>query len=365
MPFTSAAPTPAAWRGRRVLITGHTGFKGSWLCARLLRLGARVSGVALPPEGARAIWRESGLQREVDSAYADLRDAEAAARAVAAAKPEIVLHLAAQPLVRRGYREPVLTYATNVMGTVHVLDAVRQTPAVACVVVVTSDKVYADEPVAGGYDESARLGGADPYSGSKAAAELVVETYRTSYFAAAGTPALGSARAGNVIGGGDFSEDRLLPDAFRAREADVPLVVRHPEAIRPWQHVLDPLNGYLLLAEALQRDPAFATAWNFGPDEPGVAVREVLAHFARGWGDADGRGTRDEPSPEHESARLEIDASRSRTRLGWSSVWDTARAVTATAAWYRDYLHGAPVDELIARDIAAFDATPVARSAPE
>lgn len=364
MEFTSAAPTPTAWRGRRVLVTGHTGFKGTWLCARLLRLGATISGIALPPDGAHNLWREAGFERDVDSAFVDLRDADAAERAVAAARPEIVLHLAAQPLVRRGYREPILTYATNVLGTVHLLDAVRRRTNAAAVVVVTSDKVYLDRPVPGGYTESARLGGADPYSGSKAAAELVVETYRCAYFSEPGTPALATARAGNVIGGGDFSEDRLLPDYFRARESGRPLVVRRPDAIRPWQHVLDPLAGYVLLAEALQRDRTFASAWNFGPDEPAVAVRDVVGLFARAWGDDDPHGVRIEPSPEHESAVLEIDATASRTHLGWRSVWDTATATIKTAEWYRDYLHGTPASELVARDIEAFDAR-LARQSPE
>ena len=354
-----AAPSPNAWRGRNVLVTGHTGFKGTWLCAQLVRLGARVSGIALPPEGPHNLWRSARLEREVDSHFVDVRDAAATERAVASIKPEIVLHLAAQPLVRRGYREPVLTYATNVMGTVHVLDALRRSPSAQAVVVVTSDKVYLDDPIPGGYTEAARLGGYDPYAGSKAAVELVVETYRASYWSSGNGPALASARAGNVIGGGDFSEDRLLPDFFRALEAGVPLVLRRPDAIRPWQHVLDPLAGYLILAETVARDPAAARGWNFGPDEPGVPVREVVAHFARSWGLAPDAGYRIEPSAEHESHVLEIDASASRSHLGWRSRWDTATAVARTAQWYRDYLGGAPAAELIARDIDAYERAPV------
>jgi CDP-glucose 4,6-dehydratase len=243
------------------------------------------------------------------------------------------------------------------MGTVHVLDALRRCPSVQAVVVVTSDKVYADAPLPHGYAEDARLGGADPYSGSKAAAELVVETYRTAYFSGGRGPAVASARAGNVIGGGDFSEDRLLPDFFRALEAKQQMIVRQPDAIRPWQHVLDPLAGYLRLAEALLEQPErFDQAWNFAP-EVAAPVRDVLALFADAWGIASGAGYRIEPSPEHETHRLEIDAAKSREKLGWQTRWDVPTAVARTARWYRDYLAGAPAAELVARDLQAHDAT--------
>jgi CDP-glucose 4,6-dehydratase len=352
-----AVPAPDAWHGRRVLVTGHTGFKGAWLCARLVADGARVTGIALAPEGAPNLWTAATLEREVESHVVDLRDAEAAERAILAAQPEIVLHLAAQAIVRRGYREPVLTYATNVMGTVHVLDALRRCASARAVVVVTSDKVYADVPLAHGYAEDARLGGNDPYSGSKAAVELVVETYRAAYFSSGRGPAVASARAGNVIGGGDFSDDRLLPDVFRALEAGREMVVRRPEAIRPWQHVLDPLAGYLQLAEALLREPErYAQAWNFAPAHA-AAVRDVLAWFAEAWGIAGGLGYRIEPSPEHETHRLEIDAAKSREHLGWQTRWDARAAVAQTARWYRDYLAGVPAAELLARDLRAYEQT--------
>jgi CDP-glucose 4,6-dehydratase len=348
------------WADRRVLVTGNTGFKGTWLCARLLRLGARVSGIALAPAGAHNIWVESGLERDVDAQFVDLRDADAAERAVVAADPEIVFHLAAQPLVRRGYREPVLTYATNVMGTVHLLDAIRRRTSVSTIVAVTSDKVYADAPVSGGYAEAARLGGADPYAGSKAAMELVIESYRAAYFSGGRGPALASARAGNVIGGGDFSEDRLLPDFFRAIERGEALVVRLPDAIRPWQHVLDPLDGYVRLAERLSSEPsAFSGAWNFGPAAGGVAVRDVLEVFARAWGQPE-PVWRVEPSGEHETHRLEILADKSRRQLGWEPRWDTPAAVERTAVWYRDYLAGARVADLLERDLIEHASVPVA-----
>jgi CDP-glucose 4,6-dehydratase len=329
----------------------------------LVRAGARVNGIALAPEGAHNLWSAAGLGAEVDSCIADLRDERATADAVAGARPEIVFHLAAQPIVRRGYREPVLTYATNVMGTVHLLEAIRRRSEARAVVVVTSDKVYADAPQPGGYAEDARLGGADPYAGSKAAAELVVETYRAAYCSGGRGPAVATARAGNVIGGGDFSADRLLPDFFRALEAAAPLAVRRPDAVRPWQHVLDPLAGYLTLAEALVRAPdTFAESWNFGPADA-VPVRDVVAWFAQAWGS--GADWRVEGGGEHETHRLEIDAAKSRRRLGWDARWGTRAAVERTAAWYRDYLGGAAAAGLIARDLDAFGALPDApRSAP-
>ena len=336
-----------------MLVTGHTGFKGTWLCARLTRAGARVSGIALAPESPHDLWTASGLAADVDARIVDLRDTTATEHAVAAAAPEVVFHLAAQPLVRRGYREPVLTYATNVMGTVHLLEAVRTRTTARAVVVVTSDKVYADAPLPGGYGEDARLGGADPYAGSKAATELVVATYRSAYFSGGRGPGVATARAGNVIGGGDFSEDRLLPDFFRALEAGTALVVRRPDAIRPWQHVLDPLDAYLRLANALLENPAtFAEAWNVGPAEA-IPVRDVVTWFAQ----ACGRGPqawRVEASGEHETHRLEIDAAKSRQRLGWSARWDTRTAVDRTAIWYRDYLAGVAAADLIERDLRAF-----------
>jgi len=350
-----ARPLPDAWRGRRVLVTGHTGFKGAWLCARLVRYGARVTGLALAPEGGHNLWSAAHLESDVESHFVDLRDLGATERAVADANPEIVLHLAAQPIVRRSYREPVLTYATNVMGTVHVLDSIRRYTSAKAVVIVTSDKVYADAPLAHGYAEDARLGGADPYSGSKAAAELIVETYRSAYFSGGRGPALASARAGNVIGGGDFSEDRLLPDFFRALEAGRQMVVRQPDAIRPWQHVLDPLAGYLQLAEALLKDPnRFEGPWNFAP-RVAAPVREVLAYFADAWGSAGAGAYRVEPSAEHETHRLEIDAAKSAEHLGWQTRWDVPTAVAQTARWYRDYLAGVPAAELIERDLQAHE----------
>jgi CDP-glucose 4,6-dehydratase len=341
------------WHGRRVLVTGHTGFKGAWLCALLLRRGAAVGGIALPPETTPSLWALAPYAAEIDERLLDIRDAERVAEALAALRPQTVFHLAAQPLVRRGYVEPVETYATNVMGTVHLLEAVRRTGSVANVVVVTSDKVYADRPQPGGYAEDARLGGADPYAGSKAAAELVTETYRSAFFSAPGTARIATARAGNVIGGGDFAPDRLLPDAYRAFAGGSALVVRRPDAVRPWQHVLDPLHGYLRLAEALAAGEAGFPAYNFGPDTT-ARVMEVAGRFLFSIGAAPEGAIVVEPSAEHETAVLAVDSTRARTDLGWRPRWSAVQAIDAAAAWYRDFLAGEPVDGLVARDLDAY-----------
>jgi CDP-glucose 4,6-dehydratase len=341
------------WRGRRVLVTGHTGFKGSWLCALLLRRGASVAGIALPPQTSPSLWALAPYAAHVEERLVDVRDRDGIAAALDALKPQTILHLAAQSLVRRGYAEPVETYAINVMGTVHVLDAARHCADLEDVVVVTSDKVYADAPRAGGYAEGARLGGADPYAGSKAAAELVVETYRRAFFSRSGAPRVASARAGNVIGGGDFAADRLVPDAFRAVANGTPLTLRRPDAVRPWQHVLDPVHGYLRLAEALAGGRATADAYNFGP-RTGARVREVAERFIRGMGASPDDAIVVDPSGEHETALLAVDSTRARDALGWEPRWQTAEAIDATAAWYRGFVAGERVERLVERDVDAY-----------
>ena len=344
----------AFWRGRRVLVTGHTGFKGTWLCALLLRRGAVVSGIALPPPTSPSLWALSPYAADVEERIIDIRDAHAVASAIAELRPQTVLHLAAQPIVRRGFAEPIETYATNTMGTVHVLDAVRRCETVENVVVVTSDKVYADEPQSGAYAEGARLGGADPYAGSKACAELVVQTYRAGFFSHAGAARIASARAGNVIGGGDFSTDRLVPDAYRAVASSAPLLLRRPDAVRPWQHVLEPLHGYLALAEALADGRATFDAYNFGPTERAVGVREVAERFVRAMGASPERAIVVEPSGEHETAVLEVESTRASETLGWAPRWSTSIAVDRSAAWYRDFLAGEPAERLVERDVDAY-----------
>ena len=335
------------WAGRRVFMTGHTGFKGSWALAMLAELGAEVTGFALAPPTTPCLFDlidGPSLCREGQGDLrGDIRDADALARAVADARPEIVLHMAAQPLVRESYVTPVATYATNVMGTVHLLEACRLAPGVRAIVVVTTDKCYENHGWVWGYRENDRLGGADPYSNSKAACELVVDAYRRSFFSAdSGTRLqLGSARAGNVIGGGDFAADRLIPDAVRAFAAGESLAIRNPLAVRPWQHVLEPLAGYLQLARRLHETRSAAEGWNFGPPtEESASVATVAGMVAARWGGAAG-WKQDEGFHPHEAATLKLDSTKARLELGWTPAFDLQRAVDATTDWYLAHRDGA------------------------
>ena len=325
-----------AFAGRRVLVTGHTGFKGSWLVLWLQALGARVAGLALDPDTAPAHWPLLDLHDVADHRV-DLRDAAAVADVVARSRPEVVFHFAAQPLVRRGYRDPVATFATNVTGLVNLLEAVRACPDTRVLVNATTDKVYADHDDGRSYAESDPLGGHDPYSTSKACAELVSACYRKSYFATgAGTPGcrVATARAGNVIGGGDWAEDRLVPDLVRAAHAGSPLRIRHPDAVRPWQHVLEPLSGYLRLAQALLADEVAADAWNFGPGPGGeLSVRALVERLRAGWPALAIASDNDERP--HEAAVLRLDIDKARRTLDWRPVWDIDTALARTGAWYR------------------------------
>lgn len=345
------------WAGKRVLVTGHTGFKGAWLCEMLLGLGAQVSGLALPPEDTPALFDQLGLAGRMDHAVVDLRDATAVAARVAAVAPDVVLHLGAQALVQRSYRMPVGTWATNVMGTVHLLDALHGLPRVA-VVVVTTDKVYQNREWVHAYRETDRLGGHDPYSASKAATELVVDSWRKS-FGGAGV-FLATARAGNVIGGGDWAENRIIPDLARAFAAAQPLPLRNPGATRPFQHVLDPLTGYLALAERLfTGDTAWQGAFNFGPEPSDVmAVRDLVntasQTWAGNWVDAS------DPKAPHEAGRLALTIDKARHDLGWTPRWNIARGVAETIAWYRAVHEGGDPAALIRAQIAAYRATPTA-----
>jgi CDP-glucose 4,6-dehydratase len=327
------------WQGKSVLVTGHTGFKGSWLALCLMELGAKVTGFALPPNSSPSHWNL--LRLDVPDNRGDIRDFDRLSSVFAQSQPEIVFHLAAQPLVRRSYRDPLETWSTNVMGTVHVLEACRRTESVRAIVVVTTDKVYANQERSRGYRENDRLGGHDPYSSSKAACELVVDSYRKSFLQSANSPLLASARAGNVIGGGDWSQDRLIPDLVRAVGQDKPLEIRCPQATRPWQHVLECLNGYLLLGEELltgNRD--CGEAWNFGPDVEGnLSVVAILSRLKSYWPDLEWRQS-DETQP-HEANLLCLDNSKSKARLGWKPVWNIDQGLSATAQWYRHhYLTG-------------------------
>jgi CDP-glucose 4,6-dehydratase len=326
----------STYRGKRILVTGHTGFKGSWLALWLRELGATVTGIALAPEASPSHWELLGL--DMADRRIDIRDAAALAAAMRAAEPDIVFHLAAQPLVRRSYNAPDETWSTNVMGTVNVLDACRHLDSLRAIVVVTSDKCYRNREWAWGYRENDELGGHDPYSASKAAAELVAASYRASYFSAADAPLLATARAGNVIGGGDWSQDRLIPDLVRAISAGRPLEIRSPRATRPWQHVLESLSGYLLLGQQLLAGRhEFAEAWNFGPDESGNRqVEDILTRLQAHW-PALRWQVNARPQP-HEAKLLYLDSTKSHLMLGWHPVWRLDDCLAATADWYRAWL---------------------------
>lgn len=326
------------WKNRRVFLTGHTGFKGSWMALWLQDLGAKVTGFSLAPNTEPALFDEADVASGMTSIIGDIRDGQALAAAMAAAKPEVVIHMAAQPLVRESYADPVGTYATNVMGTVNLLEAVRKTPGVRSVVVVTTDKVYLNREWHWAYREDSELGGEDPYSSSKAAAELATHSYRVSFFHpdkyADHGVAVASARAGNVIGGGDWAKDRLVPDALKALQAGNPLVLRHPHATRPWQHVLEPVYGYLALAEALyHQGPDHAQAWNFGPYEfSDRTVGWIVDKLCELWGLAVPKQQDTGPIP-HEAGYLKVDSSKARAVLGWAPKLD----LDATLRWIVDW----------------------------
>lgn len=323
------------YSGCRVLITGHTGFKGSWLALWLNKLGANVTGLSLPPEGAPNHWQLLGMK--IPQYLQDVRDAEKVAKIVAEVQPEIVFHLAAQPLVRRSYREPLETWSTNVMGTANLLEACRRSPSLRAVVVVTTDKCYENQEWAWGYREIDRLGGHDPYSASKAAAEMVVNSYRKSFLNQAEAPLLCSARAGNVIGGGDWSEDRLIPDLVKSLAEQKSLLIRSPSATRPWQHVLESLSGYLLLGQKLlQGKTQMADAWNFGPETEGNrTVADVLHGLKTNWSEITWHTT-DQPQP-HEANLLYLDSAKAKSELGWKPVWNFDKTLAVTSQWYRNF----------------------------
>lgn len=328
------SPFGGLYGGRRVLVTGHTGFKGSWLALWLHRMGAEVAGLALDPDTAPCHWQLLGLDGIADHRI-DLRDASAVSAVLETHRPEIVFHLAAQPLVRRSYREPVATFASNVMGLVNLLEAVRTCPSVRVLVNATTDKVYAEHASTPGYREDDALGGSDPYSSSKACAELVSDCYRKSFFNT-GETRIATARAGNVIGGGDWAEDRLVPDLVRAANAGQALRIRHPSAIRPWQHVLEPLSGYLQLGRRLWDDATLSGAWNFGPGEEGEISVQTLTHrLRRHWSAL--RVERDDTPQPHEVGVLRLDAGKARRELGWRPVWEIDTALARTASWYRGF----------------------------
>jgi CDP-glucose 4,6-dehydratase len=345
---------PAFWRGRRVFLTGHTGFKGGWMSLLLNELGAEVYGYALAPEDPRGVFVASDVQRGIHHEIGDISNRVALCAAISAAAPEVIIHMAAQALVRRSYADPLATYATNVMGTAHLLEAVRHTAVVRAIVVVTSDKCYANRECMWGYREYDCLGGRDPYSSSKACTELVTSAYRDSFFAVSGSASLATARAGNVIGGGDWSPDRLVTDAMRAFLDGRQLLLRNPHAVRPWQHVLDPVLGYLMLAERLvQQGKAFEGAWNFGPSASAeITVEEIANALVKLWGNSAGWACdADEQPPE--AGCLKLDCTKAHAQLGWRSMIPLETALALTVAWYRALADGADMREVTLKQIAS------------
>ena len=330
------------YKDKKVLITGHTGFKGSWLTLWLLKMGARVAGYSLEPNTDPSIFRILKLEQEIDHTIADIRDAEALQKAFARFKPEIVFHLAAQPLVRYSYYHPKETYETNVIGTVNILDAARATESVKSIVCITSDKCYENREWVFGYRENDPMGGYDPYSASKGCAELVIASYRNTYF----NPqkygpdhhtALASARAGNVIGGGDWSADRLVPDCVRYIVKNEEIILRNPDAVRPWQHVLEPLYGYLVLAKKNTEDPVrYCEAWNFGPNDSDIIpVKYLVAKVIECWGKGSYKIIKDDKI--HEANLLKLDTSKARSFLKWRPLFDFNKAIELTVSWYGSY----------------------------
>ena len=366
----SGAPHPAPpggvdesfWRGRRVLVTGHTGFKGAWLSLWLQHLGAELTGLSDGIPTTPSLFELARVEGGLTHLVADVRDADAVAAAVADSRPEVVLHLAAQPMVRRGFSAPRETYETTVMGTVNVLDAVRLAGAgtVRAVVNVTSDKCYDNREQRRAFTEGDPMGGHDPYSSSKGCAELVADAYRRSYFSGMEPgPRVASARAGNVIGGGDWGEDRLVPDIMRGAEARVPIAIRNPEAVRPWQHVLNPLSGYLLIAQALMGPDAAAAAagWNFGPAPQDVQpVSWITGRLAERWPQPLGWDVDPGPHP-HEAQYLSLDSTRARERLGWRPRWALEQTLQTIVDWHLAHRDGADMRAVTLGQVEEFTAT--------
>lgn len=350
---------PAFWKGKRVLLTGHTGFKGSWLSLWLQSMGSQVAGYALAPPTNPNLFEVGDVGKGMTSNIGDIRDLEHLRRVFAGHRPEIVIHMAAQPLVRYSYIEPVETYSTNVMGTVNLLEAVRSTNSVKAVVNVTTDKCYENREWEWGYRENEAMGGYDPYSSSKGCAELVTAAYRNSYFHPDKYQthgiAIASARAGNVIGGGDWADDRLIPDIMRAITAGKPIHIRNPYATRPWQHVLEPLSGYLVLAQKLYEEGTrFAEGWNFGPsDEDAKPVQWIVENLVKSWGEG-ASWLQDEGDHPHEAHYLKLDCSKAKARLEWYPRWHLEEALNAIIEWHRAYRNGSNMQALTLSQIGAY-----------
>lgn len=354
-------PFHNTFRGKHILVTGHTGFKGSWLCMWLNHLGAHVTGYSLKPPTIPSMFEICALKKKMLSIQGDIREAPFLKKTFHQYKPELVFHLAAQSLVRTSYAHPVETYATNVLGTAHVLEACRQTPSVRAAVIITSDKCYKNPAEAKAHKENEPLGGDDPYSSSKACAEIVTGAYLKSYFHPEDYEkkhrvSLASARGGNVIGGGDWADDRIIPDCIRALSKNKPLRIRYPDAVRPWQHVLELLYGYLLLCDRLYHDGTrFSGAWNFGPDhKTEYTVRWVVDYVKTLWGNSKPWQI-DKGLHPHETAFLKLNSAKARTKLGWKPRWNIHRAIEKTVEWYKAYERGENMSDITLKQIEEYE----------
>lgn len=344
------------WRGKKVFLTGHTGFKGSWLSIWLKSMGTIVKGYSLAPNTTPNLFTEANVASEMDSEIGDIRNLQRISKSMSDFDPDVLIHMAAQPLVRLSYIEPVDTYTTNVIGTVNVLEAARYCKNLKAIVSVTTDKCYENKEWEWGYRENEPMGGHDPYSSSKGCAELVTSAYRRSFFNTDETAALASARAGNVIGGGDWADDRLVPDILRAFEKSEPVGIRNPLSTRPWQHVLEPISGYLVLAENLYKDgQSFAEGWNFGPkDEDCKSVQWILENMISVWGDG-ASWQLDEKSNPHEANFLKLDCSKAKTRLKWEPKWNLKGTLEMIVNWQRKFLEGADIEKECIKEINQYN----------
>lgn len=345
------------YRGKKVLITGHTGFKGTWMCHVLREMGAEIAGYALQPPTNPNLFELSGIERDIYSVLGDIRDLPRLQQVFEEFQPEIVIHMAAQPIVRESYKKPVYTYEVNVMGTVNVLECVRQSSSVKSFLNVTTDKVYKNKEWEWGYRENEELNGYDPYSNSKSCSELVTESYKNSFFTDRKV-AVSTARAGNVIGGGDFAADRIIPDCLRAVEKGCDVIIRNPLSTRPYQHVLEPVFAYLLIAQKQYLDTSYAGNYNIGPDEAScVTTGEIVSTFCRLWNDSSEKKlnwrTEGDGGP-HEANFLKLDCSKIKSRFGWKPLWDYEQAIEKTAEWMREYLRGADMKTVMLKQIQEY-----------
>lgn len=346
---------PDFWKGKRVFLTGHTGFKGSWMSLWLNSLGAEVKGYSLAPPTEPSLFLQANIERYIESKVGDIRDLESLSKEMSAFNPDIIFHMAAQPLVRLSYSQPVETYSTNVMGTVNVLESARRCKNLMAIVNITTDKCYENREWEWGYRESEPMGGHDPYSNSKGCAELVTSAYRKSFFNSSNSALLSSGRAGNVIGGGDWAADRLIPDILKAFEKQQPVVIRNPKATRPWQHVLEPLSGYLVLAQSLcEGNRSHADGWNFGPrDEDVEPVEWILEKMVGFWGDG-ASWQLDSSDQPHEAKYLKLDISKARSQLGWQPTWRLEKTLKKIIAWHQAWLSNEKMDAYSLKEIQSY-----------